>query len=62
MIENTGLEEACYEANTPDKFRKILIELIDLDFKLADLDLRKKVLLDKFNNLENAKKLGDLLF
>ena len=62
MIENTGLEEACYEANTPAEFREILIELMGLDFKLADLELRNKVLVDKFNNLESAEKLVDLLF
>jgi glycosyltransferase involved in cell wall biosynthesis len=62
MVQNTGLEEACYEANTPAKFRKLVIELMGQEFKLADLELRKKVLLDKFNNLGNAEKLVDLVF
>jgi hypothetical protein len=62
MVQNTGLEEACYEANTPAKFRKIVIELMGQEFKLADLELRNKVLLDKFNNLGNAEKLVGLVF
>jgi len=62
MVQNTGLEEACYEANTPAKFRKLISELMDQEFKLADLELRNKVLLDKFNNLGNAEKLVDLVF
>ena len=35
---------------------------MDQEFKLADLELRNKVLLDKFNNLSNAKKLVQLVF
>ena len=62
MVQNTGLEEACYEANTPAKFRKLVIELMGQEFKFADLELRNKVLLDKFNNLGNAEKLVDLVF
>ena len=62
MVKNTGLEEACYEANTPAKFRKLVVELMGQEFKLADLELRNKVLLDKFNNLSNAKKLVEFVF
>ena len=62
MVQNTGLEEACFEANTPAKFRKFVIELMKQEFKIADLELRNKLLLDKFNNLSNAEKLVDLVF
>ena len=62
MVQNTGLEEACYEANTPAKFRKIVIELMEQEFKLEDLELRNKVLLDKFNNFDNAKTLVEFVF
>ncbi len=62
MVQNTGLEEACYEANTPAKFRKIILELMKQEFKIADIELRNKLLLDKFNNLGNAEKLIDLVF
>lgn len=62
MVQNTGLEEACYEANTLAKFRKLVVELMGQEFKIADLELRNKVLLDKFNNLSNAKKLVEFVF
>jgi len=62
MVQNTGLEEACYEANTPAKFRKIIVELMKQEFKIPDIELRNKLLLDKFNNLGNAEKLIDLVF
>ena len=62
MVQNTGLEEACHEANTPAKFRKLISEFMGQEFKLADLELRNKVLLDKFNNLGNAEKLVDFVF
>lgn len=61
MVQNTGLEEACYEANTPAKFRKIITTLIKQDFKEGDLELRRKVLLDKFHNRKNAEKLIELV-
>ena len=62
MVENTGLEKACFEANTPAKFRELVTELMGQEFKLADLELRNKILQDKFNNLSNAEKLVELIF
>jgi len=61
MVQNTGLEEACYEANTPSKFRELITELMGQEFKSEDLKLRDKVLLGKFNNLNNAEKLVGLI-
>ena len=62
MVQNTGLEEACFEANTPAKFRKIITTLLDQDFKEEDLEKRKSILLNKFNNSINAHNLIEIVF
>lgn len=62
MVQNTGLEAACYEANTPAKFRKTITSLMLQEFKMEDLEARKTVLLDKFDNGKNAEKLVELVF
>ena len=60
ILEDTGLEEACYLANTKQEFRKHIETLLLKDFEEEDLALRIRVL-EKFNPLESAKKIAALL-
>ncbi|MBK8873088.1 MAG: hypothetical protein IPN13_03875 [Bacteroidetes bacterium] len=62
MVENTGLENLCDIAETPAAMRIRTQELMELDFKTADIKTREKILHENFSNSVNAQKLIDLIF
>lgn len=60
MIEDTGLESLCEEANTIEEFRKKINYCFSLKYTNQEIERKNKALID-FNTLENAKKVIELL-
>lgn len=56
MIEDTGLESLCEEANTIEEFRKKINYCVSLKYTNQEIERKNKALID-FNTLENAKKV-----
>lgn len=65
MVENTGLEPLCAVANSPQEWMSELDRLFNLSFEELDLNQRKDILSEHFDNLVNAdviiEKLGVLV-
>jgi len=60
MIENTGLENECFKAETKLEFKKKALTLINTEFTISDLENRKKNL-EKFHPLSSAKLIKELI-
>lgn len=60
MIEDTGLESLCHNANTLNQFRKIISKLMHETFEEEERT-KRKVVLENFNGELSAKKIIDLL-
>lgn len=61
MVANTGLESLCVIRDDAAAMRTGLLELKDVPFTPADVELRKKVLDERFSNQSNAKKILKLI-
>jgi hypothetical protein len=61
MIVNTGLEEFCIIGNTDDELIEQITILISKPFTNKDIEKRKRLENSMFSNLNNVKKLIDLL-
>ncbi len=59
VIDNTGIEKLCYIANNQNEFLFHIHKLINKEFDMNDLMIRKE-LLKLFTPVEQAKKLIDL--
>jgi hypothetical protein len=62
MIENTNIEDTCIIANTENKMKKSILNLINKNFDFENINNRKDILLNTFSNKENAKKLIEEIF
>lgn len=62
MVQNTGLEQLCTVADTPEAMREALAAMIKQEFTQIDISLREEILMENFNNKANALKLKDLIF
>lgn len=62
MVQNTGLEQLCTVADTPEAMREALAAMIKQEFTQIDISLREEILMENFNNKTNAQKLKDLIF
>ncbi len=63
MVANTGVEELCYIADTPDEIKKQIAELAKMPVSDATIDLRRKILVENgFSNHHNAQKLVEFVF
>ena len=60
MILNTGLEKLCYIANSKKEFLQKIEEISQLNFTKDSINERA-IVLKKFNNLNNAQKIIDLI-
>lgn len=60
IIEDTGLEEACYSANTENEFKETIENLLQKDFDYTNLDKRFS-LLKEFNPIQSVEKIIALL-
>ena len=62
MVQNTGLEQLCTVADTPEAMREALSAMIKQEFTQIDISLREEILMENFNNKANALKLKNLIF
>ncbi|WP_139958379.1 glycosyltransferase family 1 protein [Flavicella sediminum] len=60
IIDDTGLENCCYKANTLEEFRAQITKLLAQEYTNQEFEQRKE-LLKKFDPLESAKKIIALL-
>ncbi len=62
MVENTGLENLCIIANSAEKMREKIKDVMSKEFSKREIEKREKILLENFSNKENIKKLIRLVF
>jgi len=56
-VKDTGLESACHIASTATAFRDVIVQLYRHYFGDEEIRLRKKMLLNTFNNEKNGREL-----
>lgn len=57
MIKGTGLAMACHTAETPLSFVEKIKELMDISFDEEAMQLRRELLLQRYDNKRNAKRI-----
>jgi hypothetical protein len=62
MVCNTGLEELCTVANSPEEFKMAVKGIMDNMFDKSVIEEREKILYEKFNNRKNATRLIELIY
>lgn len=62
MIDGTGCEDLCHQANTAEEFVSQLNQINRLDFEIQDLEKRISILEKLFSNKTQAQNLVKLLF
>jgi hypothetical protein len=61
MVAGTGLDQACHIASSPELFAAGIRELMSSPFTAADIEKRKALLLQRYNNVENARRIVTFL-
>lgn len=61
-VDGSGLEELCQIAETGKDFKQQLQQFFKQDFSVIDLDKRKQILQQLYNNADNAEALISLLY
>jgi hypothetical protein len=56
-VVGSGLESACHIGTNANAFREIIAQLYHQPFAEHEIELRKRLLGDKFCNNTNAKKM-----
>lgn len=59
-LEGTDLDTICTIATTPQQYKDSIRHLFEQPFTQIDIDKRKNVLKDQFNNIKNAQRLIEL--
>jgi hypothetical protein len=62
MVTGTGLDELCHIAEGTEELRSRISEIFELEFDLAELEKRKRILMQNYSNAAKAQKLIDLVF
>jgi hypothetical protein len=62
MVKGTGLEGACHIAASADAFASIITQLYHQPFTPEEIELRKRLLGDTYNNEKNARQLIQYLW
>jgi hypothetical protein len=62
MVENTGLEGLCILANSPEKMKEKINEVMSKEFSKREIEKREKLLMENFSNKKNIEKLIRLVF
>jgi hypothetical protein len=57
MVNGTGLEPACHVATTANAFASIIAQLYNQPFTAEEINLRKRLLGDTYNNEMNTRQL-----
>lgn len=61
MVKGTGLRSLVILENDADPFREKVRELARVPYTQAHRDVRKEVLIPRFDNMENARRCLELL-
>jgi hypothetical protein len=61
-IEGSGVADACHIGTNSISFASIIMQLFNHPFGSEEVDLREKLLLQNFNNKENAQRLIQLIW
>lgn len=61
MLYGTGLEQICNIAETPLDFKNLIPKLMSKKFDMMEINNRKKVLSERYDNRKNAEKIFNLL-
>jgi len=63
MVEETGLEELCHVANSPEEFKRSIQDLMQKEIDSKEIAMRNTTLLQNgFSNAYNAENLAKLIF
>lgn len=62
MLAGTGLSELCTIADDPAGFKTALDELFGQTFEAREIEMREKILNNRFSNHRNATRLIDAVF
>ncbi|MBK9568985.1 MAG: glycosyltransferase [Chitinophagaceae bacterium] len=62
MVKGTGLEEACHTGTTPRAFASIITQLYHQPFTREEIQLRKRILGETFDNEKNIHQLMTYLW
>ena len=62
MVEGTGLEEACHIGTNSNALASIISQLYYLPFEEEEVQLRKRLLEDTYNNDKNIQKFINYLW
>lgn len=60
MVKNTGLEKVCLKGNTGNDLKTLISEYMEKEFSEKDIEERK-ITLEPFSNINNAKIISNLL-
>ena len=61
MVKNTGLENLCVIANTPNEFKLTISKIMKQTFDKKEIQKREEILSSNFNNSVNASELIKVL-
>lgn len=61
-IKETGLEKLCHIADDANSFKEMLTDLVEEEFTSFEIEKRRQVLLNMFNNEANASRLINWLY
>lgn len=62
MLNGTGLDDLCVIANSSKEFKQKLRSIFKKDFTSPEIELREKVLKERYSNERNAELLTNLVF
>lgn len=62
MVNNTGLEKLCIIEDNPNATKRILADLMQMDFTPQDIDKRIRLLEKDFGNKTHAEKIAGEMF
>ncbi len=61
MVKGSRLETICYNANSIAHFQQRIVELMQAEISISEIENRKIILNELFNNTENVKKFLALI-
>jgi len=62
MLNGTGLDKLCYVGDTAGELKQNLQAIFKIDFQNSEINIRKKVLAERYSNDKNAERLIQLVF
>ena len=61
-VDGTGLNDTCIIANDPKSFQEAIVAVYDNPYPMEEIDIRKNLLSNLFNNDTNAKMLVKIIW